>query len=46
VNFNQRFVSWAIGLLMLTSVLTMAASYMIVDIDLFHEMALFRQMVA
>jgi len=46
VNFNQRFLSWSVGLLLLTSLLTMAASFMVVDIDLFHEMALFRQMVS
>jgi hypothetical protein len=34
---------WSVGFALLMSVLAMAAGFMVVDIDLFHEMALFRE---
>ena len=36
-------IHWTIGLALLTSVLACGAKNMVVDLDLFHEMALYRQ---
>lgn len=40
---NRTILSWSVGLALGAWALFVAASYMVVDIDLFHEMALFRQ---
>lgn len=41
---STRMVSFAVAFALLASVMAIAAKNMIVDIDLFHEMALYRQM--
>lgn len=44
MSLSSRFASVAVAFALLGAVLAIAAKNMIVDIDLFHEMALYRQM--
>lgn len=44
VSLSSRILPWAIAFGLLSAVLAIAAKNMIVDLDLFHEMALYRQM--
>ena len=40
---SNSFARWAVGLALATTVLAIAAKNMVVDLDLFHEMALARE---
>ncbi len=42
---SQKYLPWAIGFALLAAVLAVASRNMVVDLDLFHEMALFRQII-
>lgn len=44
LNQSGKFVSFAIGFALLSIVLAIACKNMVVSLDLFHEMALYRQM--
>ncbi len=44
MNLSSRILAWAIGFGLLGAVLAVGSKNMIVDLDLFHEMALYRQM--
>lgn len=44
MSLSPRIFAWAVGFGLLGAVLAVAAKNMIVDLDLFHEMALYRQM--
>ena len=43
-NNQSQPVSWIVGLALLATLLAIASKNMIVDLDLFHEMSLYRQM--
>ncbi len=44
LSTSPRLIKWAVALGLLGAVLAVAAKNMVVDLDLYHEMALYRQM--